>query len=46
MSKIAPDHLRRQAFVYQPVAKVGDSGSTRSVEFRTLDRHCCPTRAI
>ena len=23
----------------QPVAKVGDSGSTRSVEFRTLESH-------
>ena len=24
---------------YQPVAKVGDSGSTRAIEFRTLDSH-------
>ena len=24
---------------YQPVAKVGDSGSTSSIEFRTLDSH-------
>ena len=24
---------------YQPVAKVGDSGSTRSIEFRTLESH-------
>ena len=24
---------------YQPVAKVDDSGSTKSIEFRTLDSH-------
>ena len=30
---------RRAGAAYQPVAKVDDCGSTRSVEFRTLDSH-------
>ena len=29
----------RTLAAYQPVAKVGDSGSTKSIEFRTLDSH-------
>ena len=28
-----------KAIPYQPVAKVDDSGSTKSIEFRTLDSH-------
>ena len=31
--------LQIRDLVYQPVAKVGDSGSTRSIEFRTLESH-------
>ena len=36
---LVPDFIDDAIGFYQPVAKVGDSGSTRSVEFRTLDSH-------
>ena len=31
--------IRLRGDIYQPVAKVDDSGSTKSIEFRTLDSH-------